>query len=276
MKSFVISFLTSIVITAVMFVLFATNIIDISKIFPDNIFSKDNEENIVVLPNMLNLTAEEAQQAVAEFDLKMMLDEEVTDKVQAGVIIKQFPLPGFKVLKGDAVKLTISKRDEDLEDEELEDLFDEPGMDIVIETAITMPDLEKSELNEAVIKLNDIGIDNITKDFESSDNVKKGYIIKYSPDFGEEIDNVDGVRLLISEGPSIKYATVPNLYNKSLAKAKQAIVNAKLKVGKITKVTDIDKAFDRIISQSIAKGKKVKQGTVINITLNGESEGDEW
>ena len=61
MKSFVISFLTSIVITAVMFVLFATNIIDISKVFPDNIFNQDNEENIVVLPNMLNLTAEEAQ-----------------------------------------------------------------------------------------------------------------------------------------------------------------------------------------------------------------------
>ena len=107
-----------------------------------------------------------------------------------------------------------------------------------------MPDLEKSELNEAVIKLNDIGIDNITKDFESSDNVKKGYIIKYSPDFGEEIDNVDGVRLLISEGPSIKYATVPNLYNKSLTKAKQLIKNAKLKVGKVTKVTDIDKGFE--------------------------------
>ncbi|MDA3885479.1 MAG: PASTA domain-containing protein [Candidatus Delongbacteria bacterium] len=277
MKSFLISFLTTIVISAVMFILFSTSIIDISKFFPDNIFNRDSEENIVTLPNMLNLTAEEAQQAVAEFDLKMMLEEEVTDKVQAGVIIKQFPLPGFKVLKGDAVKLTISKRDEELDDEEFdEDMFDEPGMDIVIETAITMPDLEELELNEAVIRLNDIGIDNITKDFEASDNVKKGYIVKYSPDFGQEIDNVDGVRLLISEGPSIKYATVPNLYNKSLARAKEAIINANLKVGKITKVTDIDKAFDRIISQSIAKGKKVKQGTVINITLNGEAEGDEW
>ncbi|MDA3838499.1 MAG: PASTA domain-containing protein [Candidatus Delongbacteria bacterium] len=278
MKSFAISFLTSIVITAVMFVLFATNVIDISKIFPDNIFNQDNNENIVELPNMLNLTADEAQQMAAEFDVKMMLEEEMTDKVQAGVIIKQFPLPGFKVLKGDAVKLTVSKRDEEFEEDDMEDedMFDEPGMDIVIETSITMPDLEELELNEAVIKLNDIGIDNITKDFEPSDNVKKGFITKYSPDFGEEIDNVDGVRLLISEGPSIKYATVPNLYNKSLAKAKQAIVNAKLKVGKITKVTDIDKGFDRIISQSIAKGKKVKQGTVINITLNGESEGDEW
>ena len=277
MKSFVISFLTSIVITAVMFVLLATNVLDISKIFPNNVFNMDKENNIVRVPNMLNLTAEEAQKSAVEFNLKMILEEEVTDKVQAGVIIKQFPLPGFKVLKGDAIKLTISKRDDDLDDEsDDEGMFDEPGMDIVIETAITMPDLEKIELNEAVIKLNDIGIDNITKDFESSDNVKKGYIIKYSPDFGEEIDNVDGVRLLISEGPSIKYATVPNLYNKSLPKAKQLIKNANLKVGKITKVTDIDKGFDRIIGQSIAKGKKVKQGTVINITLNGEAEGDEW
>ncbi|MBN2788713.1 MAG: PASTA domain-containing protein [Candidatus Delongbacteria bacterium] len=279
MKSFVISFLTSIVITAVMFVLFATNTINISKIFPDNVFNKGNEDNIVVLPNMLNLTVDEAQQAVAEFDVKMMLEEEMTDKVQAGVIIKQFPLPGFKVLKGDAVKLTVSKRDEEIAEEEGdegEDLFDEPGMDIVIETAITMPDLEKMELNEAVLKLNDIGIDNITKDFEPNDNIKKGFVIQYSPSFGQEIDNVDGVRLLISEGPSIKYSTVPNLYNKSLAKAKEEIANAKLKLGKVTKVTDIDKGFDRIIAQSIVKGKKVTQGTVIDITLNAEAEGDEW
>jgi beta-lactam-binding protein with PASTA domain len=53
-------------------------------------------------------------------------------------------------------------------------------------------------------------------------------------------------------------------------------LNAKLKLGKVTKVTDIDKGFDRIINQSIAKGKKVKQGTVINITLNAEAEGDGW
>ena len=277
MKSFLISFLTSIVISAIMFVLFATNVIDISKFFPNNMFSNENEENIVVLPNMLNLTADEVQQAAKEINVKLMLDEEVTDQVQPGVIIKQFPLPGFKVLKGDAVKLTISKRDEDMDEEEYEDdLFDEPGMDIVIESAITMPDLEKLELNKAVIQLNDIGIDNITKDFESSNNVKKGFIIQYSPSFGEEVDNVDGVRLLISDGPSIIYATVPNLYNKSLSRAKQAIVNAKLKVGKITKVTDIDKGFDRIIGQSIAKGKKVKQGTVINMTLNAEAEGDGW
>ncbi|MCK5759794.1 MAG: PASTA domain-containing protein [Candidatus Delongbacteria bacterium] len=278
MKSFVISFLTSIVISAVMFVLLTTNIINLSSLFPDDMFSKENEENVVILPNMLNLTADEVQQAAAEIQVKLMLEEEVTDQVQPGVIIKQFPLPGFKVLRGDAVKLTISKRDEDMEDEDMEDedMFDEPGMDIVIESAITMPDLEETELNEAVIKLNDIGIDNITKDFESSDDIKKGYVIKYSPDFGEEVDNVDGVRLLVSEGPSIKYATVPNLYNKSLSRAKQAIINAKLKVGKITKVTDIDKGFDRIISQSIAKGKKVKQGTVINMTLNGEAEGDGW
>ena len=278
MKSFVISFLTSIVISAVMFVLLTTNIINLSSLFPDDMFSKENEENVVILPNMLNLTADEVQQAATEIQVKLMLEEEVTDQVQPGVIIKQFPLPGFKVLRGDAVKLTISKRDEDMEDEDMEDedMFDEPGMDIVIESAITMPDLEETELNEAVIKLNDIGIDNITKDFESSDDVKKGYVIKYSPDFGEEVDNVDGVRLLVSEGPSIKYATVPNLYNKSLPRAKQAIISAKLKVGKITKVTDIDKGFDRIISQSIAKGKKVKQGTVINMTLNGEAEGDGW
>ena len=83
-------------------------------------------------------------------------------------------------------------------------------------------------------------------------------------------------KLLISNGPAILYSAVPNLYNQSLSKAKQLIKDANLIVGKITKVTDEDKGFDRIIAQSVKRGKEVKHGTIINLTLNVEARDDEW
>ncbi|MCK5760781.1 MAG: tetratricopeptide repeat protein [Candidatus Delongbacteria bacterium] len=145
-----------------------------------------------------------------------------------------------------------------------------------LRSTVTIPDFVGKELNATVIGLNEIGISNITKDFGSSDTVKKGYVIKYSPPFGEEANNIDGVKLVVSSGPAIQYTTVPNLYNRPLSKAKQLIKDANLIVGNITKVTDIDKGFDRIIGQSIRNGKKVKQGSIIDLTLNVETRDDEW
>ena len=145
-----------------------------------------------------------------------------------------------------------------------------------LKSTVIMPNIVGKELNSAVTELNNIGIDNITKDFESSDTVDKNDIITCSPSFGEEANNVDGIKLTISNGPSIQYSTMPNLYNQSLSKAKQLIKDAKLIVGKIARVTDIDKGFDRVIGQSIKRGIKVEQGTVIDITLNVETRDEEW
>jgi len=78
------------------------------------------------------------------------------------------------------------------------------------------------------------------------------------------------VQLFVSAGKAVKYTKVPNVLGKDYSKALNIINSAGLKLGKIFKITDEDKGFDRVVKQNYIPGKKVKVGTKINITLNVE------
>lgn len=145
-----------------------------------------------------------------------------------------------------------------------------------LQSTVKMPSLNGQKISNSVTMLRNIGIDNISEEHEFSDSTDKDAIIKTKPSFGEDANNIDGVILVISDGPKVKYSVMPNLYNVSLSDAKQLIKDANLQVGKIINVTDIDKGFDRVIGQSIQKGKKIEQGTVIDITFNVEAKNNEW
>jgi tetratricopeptide (TPR) repeat protein len=73
--------------------------------------------------------------------------------------------------------------------------------------------------------------------------------------------------------PQSDLISVPNLYNNSQEEAKKKIKQAGLVLGLIKSVTDEDKAFNRVIGQSLKKGEKVKKGAVIDITVNVEASG---
>jgi len=77
------------------------------------------------------------------------------------------------------------------------------------------------------------------------------------------------------ETPESDLVVVPNLYNTDAKTAKKKIKDVGLVLGITKSVTDEDKAFDRIIGQSLKKGEKVKKGSVIDITVNVEAA-DGW
>lgn len=79
----------------------------------------------------------------------------------------------------------------------------------------------------------------------------------------------------VKETPKSDLITVPNLYNIEPAAAKKKIKDAGLVLGITKSVTDEDKAFKRVIGQSLKKGEKVKKGSVIDITVNEEAA-DGW
>lgn len=80
---------------------------------------------------------------------------------------------------------------------------------------------------------------------------------------------------LVKETPKSDLIAVPNLYNTDIQTAKKKIKDAGLVLGITKSVTDEDKAFNRIIGQSLKKGEKVKKGSVIDITVNVEAA-DGW
>jgi eukaryotic-like serine/threonine-protein kinase len=269
MKSLIISVISSVLAAFITCLLIFSGVIDVKKMLPDSVMEGEKAAVEAVMPNMVNLKIDEAQKVAENLGLKLVTEDIFLQNTLPGVVQSQFPLPGFKASAGDAVKVIVSKAEEiTMETLSEEDLMAE----IELESTIIMPDLTGLNSATAIELLNKSGITNISENQADDDNVDKGKIISFNPPAGSELDETAVVDIVISKGPAIKMVIVPNLFNKTLDAAKSEITKNNLKVGKVTKTTDEDKAFDRIIGQSVQWGEKVKEGTVIDITINAEAE----
>jgi len=269
MKSFTISLITSFIVSLLVCILVFTEVINLKKILPEDFFNKKKEIVEIQIPNLVNLKISDAKVAAENLGLKIVTEEKFLENTAPDIVLGQFPLPGFKAKKGDAVKLEVSKAMEiTFEIMSEEDMMEE----IELSPKIVMPDITGLNSDTAKDLLVKSGISKIAENFAEDDLIDKGRIISFNPPAGSEVDETATVDIVISKGPSIKMVIVPNLYNKTLDAAKAQIAKSNLKLGKVNRVTDIDKGFDRIIGQSVQWGEKVKEGTVINIDLNTEAE----
>jgi len=269
MKPFAIALITSFLVSVLTGILIFTEVINLKKILPEDFLSSGSSEVSAEVPNFVNLKITEAEKVAQQFGLKIIPEEKFIENTQPDIIISQFPLPGSKAKTGDSVKLGVAKAVEvTIETMSEEDLMEE----IELTDKVIMPEL--TGLNSATAKdlLNKSGITNISENYEENDKVEKDKIISFNPPAGSEINGDSAVDIVISRGAVNKQVIVPNLYNKSLESATAEIEKSKLKLGKVNKVTDEDKAFNRIIGQSIQWGERVKEGTVIDININSEAE----
>jgi eukaryotic-like serine/threonine-protein kinase len=269
MKPFATALITSFLVTVITSILIFTGVINLKKILPEDFISSEPLETSTEVPNFVNLKLTEAEKVAQQFGLKIIPEEKFLENTQPDVILSQFPLPGFVAKKGDSVKLSVAKAVEiTIETMSEEDLMAE----IELTDKVIMPDINGLNFSTAKDLLGKSGITNISENFEDNEMVEKDKIISFNPPAGSEISSGAVVDIVVSKGAAIKQVIVPNLYNKSLETAKSEIQRSRLKLGKVNKVTDEDKAFDRIIGQSIQWGQKVKEGTVIDINLNAEAE----
>ncbi|HQO08640.1 MAG TPA: PASTA domain-containing protein [Clostridiales bacterium] len=268
MKPFATALITSFLVSIITGILIFTGVIDLKKILPEDFLSADGPETSAVVPNFVNLKITEAQKAASEFGLKIITEEKYVEKTDPEIVLEQFPLPGFKAKTGDSVKLIISKAEEVT----FETISEEELKEIELSEKVIMPELTGLDLATAKDLLNKSGITSISENYEENNNIEKNKIISYNPPAGSEINADTVVDIVISRGVIIKQVIVPNLYNKSLEKAKADLEKSKLKLGTVTKVTDEDKAFNIIIGQSVQWGARVKEGTVIDLKLNAEAE----
>lgn len=269
MKPFAIALITSFMVSVLISILIFTGVINLKKILPEDFLASDYPETGTEVPNFVNLKITEAEKVAQQFGLKIVPEEIFVENTAPDVVISQFPLPGFKAKTGDSVKLSIAKAVEvTIETMSEEDMMEE----IELTEKVIMPELTGLNSTTAKDLLGKSGITNISENFEDNNAVEKDKIISFNPPAGSEISADAVVDIVISRGAVNKQVIVPNLYNKSLEAAKTEIERSRLKLGKVTKVTDEDKAFDRIIGQSIQWGERVKEGTVIDININSEAE----
>ncbi len=208
--------------------------------------------NDVQVPDLTNLTVEQAEEKVKELKLKLEVKEEKYHlEIPEGQIIEQDPVyqENFKIKEGSTIKVIVSK-----------------GQEIV-----KMPKAVGLTQDEATKLLKDSGLEVEVKE-EYSDSVEKNYVIKQETEDGETIDQDEeipaGSKIIIYVSMGVEQVQVPDLSGKTESEAKSAISSAGLKWKSTDKTSDSSKPNGVVVNQSISSGSMVDKNTEITITVN--------
>lgn len=205
----------------------------------------------VQIPNLVNMTKEEAEAKAKELKIELSYKEdEYSPTVEEGKIISQDPryIENYKIKEKSTITLVVSKGQE----------------------TTTMPKvtgLTKEEAIEEIEKAN-LKVE-ITE--ETSKKVEQGYVISQNPTVNTKLNAGETVKIVVSLGTGIKETTVPAVIGKTEEEAKNAITSANLKI-EVVNEEDSTKDTGIVLKQSKDAGTTVEEGTTIIITVNKVSE----
>jgi serine/threonine-protein kinase len=197
------------------------------------VLSKGQER--IEIPEMTNLTPDIATGKISALGLTIGDINEVFDmKVKSGFVIGTDPKSGEKVKRNSVVNIIVSK-----------------GIE-----KISLISYVGKGGDEALSELTNSGFD-VKVVYKFSDKIFKGQVMSQSPEISDAIEIGSKIELVISNGP--EFVFVPNVLGKNKNDASLDLENLGLKV--------ITKGAGKVNNISPAIGTKVKQGTVITLTL---------
>ena len=202
----------------------------------------------VQIPNVVNLTQEEAKQRIEQLKLKFAYKEEYSADVEAGHVISQDPqyINNYSVKEGSTVTVVISK-----------------GME-----QTKVPKVIGMEYSKAESALTEAGLD-VEKVEETSQKVEAGYVISQEIDANTEVQKGTKIKIHVSTGTGIKKVTVTSVIGKSSEEAKKILTDLKLEVNVVEdEDEDTSKSDGVVLKQSVDPGTSVEEGSAITITVN--------
>ncbi len=245
-KKTVVSAVATSLIIVLLLSLFAANII-----FPEFepfafLSSFSNQE--VEVPDLLNLSVDEAEKRIKDTDFSIVVKEsKKSTDAEPGTIIEQYPKAGRIVKGAQSIDVTIAKGAE----------------------SITLKDYSNKEVNIAEIELKALGI-NVIIERTTSETIAKDYVVSQYPSEGHAVKEGTSVTLYVSDGMEDVPVTVPKLLGMTRAEAKRRIEQENLVMGDFERKASSEPK-DTVIEQSIAGGETVDAKTVINLVVsNGE------
>lgn len=126
------------------------------------------------------------------------------------------------------------------------------------------PTLAGLDTAKATQKAERLGFEVDTAAPQFSKTVPEGHVISTEPQAGESILEGGALTLVPSKGK--KKVAVPNVSGQSLAAAKDALRDAQLKVGEVTRGYSPSVPTGKVISTDPGHGKKITVGSAVDIT----------
>ena len=164
---------------------------------PNKIVSKNSEIKLVVsigssggdisTPHVVTKLFEDAVAEILDAGLNYTVQEEDSDTVPAGYIIRQTPLAGTKLNKDDSVNLHVSRGANG------EDVQNRTGETVSVPSIIGLG----KDQAEATLAANGLSLGNVTRKASSS---AEGTVISQSPEFGKNVMKGSYVSIVLSKG----------------------------------------------------------------------------
>ena len=205
----------------------------------------------VLLPNLVGLSKEEAQNEIDSAKLKLEVSaEEYNNEVPEGYIISQDPkfVENYNVKEGSTVTVVVSKGTE----------------------KATVPNVEGKAQDEAIKLLEDANLKAEVVE-ETSQTVKEGYVVSQETEPNTEVSAGDTVKIHVSTGTGIKQVQMVSVIGETEANAKSRISGLGLTTNVVYE-EDTSKDNGVVLKQSINSGTTVNEGTTVTITVNKVAE----
>ena len=215
----------------------------------DTLVSEDVEESVVMI-DLKGKTLDEAKTELKKLGLNVTeAGTEISDSYEKGQIIDQDVAKGETVKTGTTIKVTVSAGSEE-----------ENAKDVDV------PDVTGKTAEAAMATLEDKNL-TVSREFEFSNDVPSGQVIRQDPKAGKTVKEGTKVTIYVSQGTeSIK---VTDVRGKSEADAKAALSD--FDVTTTTEHSDTV-AEGNVISQSISGGQYAEKGVLITIVVSSGPE----
>lgn len=183
-----------------------------------------------------------------QYNYKFVAEYEATNEAAPGVVIRQTPEAGTKVIEGSDVTLVVATSEDD----------------------ISVPNVYGMTLERAQAALEKEGLTKYKSMTVASENVAEGQVVYTDPKASNIVSQDTEITIYVSSGPSttvVETLKVPDISGLSKDGAKSFL--EKYGFTNVSFVTqDSEKAKDVVISQSPAAGEQAEANTAFKIVVS--------
>ncbi|MFW6256542.1 MAG: Stk1 family PASTA domain-containing Ser/Thr kinase [Bacillota bacterium] len=213
-----------------------------------NLYLNYTDVPTVEVPELNGQTLDTARRRAAQKGLEINVENEVFhEEAEEGEIVRQNPAAGSIIKQSRDIQLTVSKGPPEVE----------------------MPDLEGLSEREAVIELENIGLENANLEYVYNEEFDQGYILSQEPEPGETISTNEEVNIEISDGPQPDMVEVPDVVGLNRNEAVERLTENNLEIGEIS--TEKSKRYltGEIMEQEVEPGSEKPEGSDIDVIVSG-------
>lgn len=208
-------------------------------------YVRQNQSRYVL--DLRGLTLEDAQARIsAEGFKEQVYDTLYTNQYQPGTVMDQFPRPNARVKPGRTIRLKIARP----------------------ERMVPIPELVGQSRRGAELQLQQLGLKIDTVYQEYNPAYPQGTVAWQFPKPGDHIKKGLGVQITVSKGTPPNFYQVPQLFGLSLTSAKRRLVEARLKVGKISYRENEDLVPFTVLDQAIPAGTVLEKAVTVDLIVS--------